>query len=249
MVYGLDDAITILKATYVMGDCGAAEATWLTWRTGVRARIQPVRSSVVAQHEARQTSSRFQIFVEGEFALDQTHRILAADGTIYKILGVTGASAWENCKPSRRKQRPGRNRPRGPRTMNLDQVIHQRWAATPALDGLLPAERVYTGMSVDPTLPYAVLSKESERPGDYHNDGSATAAVGLRIQVFAGQYRSGADILHQLKAAFDHGDFPLSGADKVVDMQRLNDFGRQSDDGVWQFTCDFLCTVYLAAGV
>ena len=32
-------------------------------------------------------------------------------------------------------------------------------------------------------------------------------------------------------------------------MQRLNDFGRQSDNGVWQFTCDFLCTVYLAAGV
>ena len=51
-------------------------------------------------------------------------------------------SAWENCKPSRRKRRPGHNRPRGTNTMNLDQVIHQRWAATAALDGLLPAERV-----------------------------------------------------------------------------------------------------------
>jgi hypothetical protein len=133
--------------------------------------------------------------------------------------------------------------------MNLDQVIHQRWAATAALDGLLPAERLYTGMSVDPTLPYAVLNKESERPGDYYNDGSAMVAVGLRIEVFAGQYQSGADILHQLKAAFDRSEFALAGGDKVVDMRRLNDFEKQSEDGVWQFTCDFQCTVYLSAGV
>jgi hypothetical protein len=91
VVYGLDDVITILKATYVMGDCGAAEATWLTWRTGVRARIQPVQSSVGSQHEARRTTTRYQIFMEGELALDQTHRILGPDGTIYKVLGTSGA--------------------------------------------------------------------------------------------------------------------------------------------------------------
>ena len=75
-------------------------------------------------------------------------------------------------------------------------------------------------MNVDPTLPYAVISKESERPGDYYNDGSATAAVGLRIQVFHGQYDAGAAVMLQVKAAFDRGDFPLAGGDKVVDMRR-----------------------------
>ena len=31
-------------------------------------------------------------------------------------------------------------------------------------------------------------------------------------------------------------------------MRRVNDSERQSEDGVWQFLCDFQCTVYLAAG-
>ncbi len=132
--------------------------------------------------------------------------------------------------------------------MNLLQVIHQRWAATPALNGLLPAARVFTGLSTDPTLPYAIISKESDRPGEYHNDGSATAAVGLRIEVFHGQYDAGAAVVEQVQATFDNSDFPLSGGDKVVAMRRVNDAERQSDDGVWQFTCDFQCTVYLAAG-
>ena len=64
MVYGLDDTITILQATYVKGDGGAAEATWLPWRTGVRARIQPVQSGIASQHEARQTITRCKIFIE-----------------------------------------------------------------------------------------------------------------------------------------------------------------------------------------
>ena len=41
--------------------------------------------------------------------------------------------------------------------------------------------------------------------------------------------------------------FPLAGSDKVVDMRRVNDSERQSEDGVWQFTCDFQCTVYLSS--
>ncbi len=91
VVYGLDDTITILKATYVQGEGGAAEATWIPWRTGVRARIQPVQSRPGSQHESRQTITRCQIFVEDELALNPTHRIAGPDGTIYKVLGVTGA--------------------------------------------------------------------------------------------------------------------------------------------------------------
>jgi hypothetical protein len=91
VVYGLDDTVTILKATYGKGTGGAAEATWFPWKTGVRARIQPVESRTGSRHEALQSVTRFQIFVEEELALDQSHRILAADGRIYKVLGVRGA--------------------------------------------------------------------------------------------------------------------------------------------------------------
>jgi hypothetical protein len=133
--------------------------------------------------------------------------------------------------------------------MNLAQVIHQRWAAAAALEELLPAERVYTGLSVDPSAPFAVISKLSEQPAGYHNDGSAVATVGLRIQVFHSQYDAAAAIVQQVKAAFDRSDFALAGSDKVVDMQRVNDFERQTADGVWECVCDFHCTVHLAAGV
>jgi hypothetical protein len=133
--------------------------------------------------------------------------------------------------------------------MNLAQVIHQRWAADTTLNGLLPATRVYTGLSFDPLRPFAVISKESDKPETYHSDGSAIDSVGLRIQVFHDNYDAGAEIAHQIKAAFDRTAFDLAGSDKVLNIQRGNDSENQNDDGVWQFIMDFNCTVYLASGV
>ena len=91
LVYGLDDAVSILQATYAKGPGGAAEPTWIPWRTGVRARIQPVQSQPENRHESRQTTAKFLIFVEEELALDPTHRIEGPDGAIYKVLAVRGA--------------------------------------------------------------------------------------------------------------------------------------------------------------
>ena len=133
--------------------------------------------------------------------------------------------------------------------MNLAQVIHQRWAANSALDNLLPATRVYTGLSFDPVRPFAVISKESDKPETYQSDGAAIDSVGLRIQVFHDHYDAGAEIVHHIKAAFDRTAFDLAGSDKVLNIERSNDSERQTGDGVWQFTVDFNCTVYLASGV
>lgn len=129
--------------------------------------------------------------------------------------------------------------------MNLVEVIHQRWAASAPLEDLLPAVRLYTGTSVDPTLPYAVIDKRSQRPLVRHNDGSAVDAVGVRISLFHDSHDLAAAVMQQVKAAFDRTDFALSGNDKVINIQRSDDFQRQADDGVWQFTIDFDCTVYL----
>jgi hypothetical protein len=133
-------------------------------------------------------------------------------------------------------------------TMNLAQVIHQRWAATEALSSLLPAARVYTGMSVDPSRPFAVISKESHRPLESYNDGAAVDVVGVRIRVFHDDYTAAAAVVAQIKAAFDRSEFALSGSDKVLAVERADDAELQTDDGVWQLTVDFKCTVYLAAG-
>lgn len=133
--------------------------------------------------------------------------------------------------------------------MNLAEMIHQRWAAAEALNELLPASRVYTGLSVDPSTPYAVITKHSDRPLARHNDGSAVDLLGLRIQVFHDKRAAAAAVVHQVKAAFDRTDFALSGSDKVINMQRSNDFEVQEKDGVWRLVIDFNCTVHLASGV
>jgi len=91
VVYGLDDTVTILKATYAKEEGGAAEPTWRPWKTGVRARIQPAVAEVASEHQARQTTTRYRIFVEEDLVLNHTHQIQGPDGTIYKITGTTGA--------------------------------------------------------------------------------------------------------------------------------------------------------------
>ncbi len=91
VAFGLDDTISVLKATYVKGDCGAAEPRWRTWRTGVRARIQPQETKVVAEADSRATIARYRIFVEEDLDLDHTCRISGPDGTLYKIISATGA--------------------------------------------------------------------------------------------------------------------------------------------------------------
>ncbi len=132
--------------------------------------------------------------------------------------------------------------------MNLAQVIHQRWAAATALDDLLPASRVYTGMNLDPTVPYAVISKEGQSPESLHHDGSGIDEVKLRIQVYHESYQEAAAIVEQLKVALDRSSFELSGSDRVLFMHRTDDFENQNDDGLWRMVVDFRLVVYLAPG-
>ncbi|MBA7474155.1 hypothetical protein ES707_09503 [subsurface metagenome] len=91
VVYALDDTVTVLKSVYSKGTAGAAEATWRTWRTGVRARIQPLDSTAEVENAAKTTARRYTIFVEDDLPLDHTHRIKAADGTVYRIIKLSGA--------------------------------------------------------------------------------------------------------------------------------------------------------------
>ncbi len=133
--------------------------------------------------------------------------------------------------------------------MNLIEVIHDRWAAASSLDDLLPASAVTTGLCVDPTMPYATIAKRGDRPVARLNDGSAVDAVAVRIEVFHDDRDAAAEIVAQIKTAFDRTEFALDGTDRVVNMQRVGDRERQHGDGTWQMTVDFACTVYLATGV
>jgi hypothetical protein len=91
VAFGLDDTISVLKAAYVKSACGAAEPMWRTWKTGVRARIQPQETKIVADAETHGAATRYRIFVEEELDLDQTCSIRGADGILYKIVSTSGA--------------------------------------------------------------------------------------------------------------------------------------------------------------
>jgi hypothetical protein len=86
IAFGLDDTISVLKPTN-----GSSGPPWRIWRTGVRARIQPIETKITTDYYDTTTTTRCRIFVEEQLELDHTCRIRAADGTLYSILNTTGA--------------------------------------------------------------------------------------------------------------------------------------------------------------
>jgi hypothetical protein len=86
VAFGLDDTVSVLKAAD-----GASGPPWRTWKTGVRARIQPIETKITSTDEGSSTTTRYRIFVEDNLILDHTYSIRGADGTIYAITSVIGA--------------------------------------------------------------------------------------------------------------------------------------------------------------
>lgn len=132
--------------------------------------------------------------------------------------------------------------------MNLEQVIHQRWAASESLCSLLPAGSVKTGRSLAGSVPYVSVARLGNRTAFRANSGEALDEVTVRINVWHDDYDAGRAILEQVKAAFDRSDFALSGGDRVVQMRRTKDSASQHDDGTWQFSVEFLVQIHLPSG-
>lgn len=91
IAHGLDDAITVEQAVYAKGLGGAMTVNWHTWRTGVRARIQPESTTVEVQQQGPRSVQRCRIVLAENLVVDHTHRIRAADGAIYRIVRSTAA--------------------------------------------------------------------------------------------------------------------------------------------------------------
>ncbi len=91
--FGLDDTISVLKAVSTPGSAGSGETTttWRTWRTGVRARIQPIETTITNIAGTAATTASYRIFVEENLELDHTCCIRGPDGTLYTITRTVGA--------------------------------------------------------------------------------------------------------------------------------------------------------------
>lgn len=87
IVHGLDRFVDVQKATYAKGDAGAETPAWKTWRTGLRAKIQPLKTEVRDEHERVLTHARYKVYLAENITLDHTHRIRGPDGTVYTVTG------------------------------------------------------------------------------------------------------------------------------------------------------------------
>ncbi len=91
VVHGLDQYIDVETATYTKSAGGADVPTWRAWRTGLKAKIQPVESKAGQRHDRRITATRYKVFVAEDLALNHTHRVRGPDGTVYRVTGCRQA--------------------------------------------------------------------------------------------------------------------------------------------------------------
>jgi hypothetical protein len=130
--------------------------------------------------------------------------------------------------------------------VNLEQAIHQHWAATEELEALLPAENVKTGRSRGGPMPYATIERTKGRPDLHTNAGDALDEITILVHVWHDNYDDARAIAEQVKAAFDRSVLSLSEGGDVARLQRTSDTAVGHDDGVWRMTVELLARVYLS---
>ncbi len=239
IAFGLEDAIDVLAAEYFQSESGAVETAWNVLRTGLRGRIQPLETQIAAGDSAPSSVASVP---------DRPRRSLRPR---------------PHPSPPRPRRSPlshhrGRRIPQIGRianhrsgenpTMNLAKYLHERWANAFDLNALLPAEKVFTGLSGDSAPPYAVIAKESAKPFTRHNDGSSLEKATMRFQIYHSRYDAGLAVSNEIKKAFDGAAFDLDDGCKVLTMLRVNESENQINLEEWQFTSVFLCTVFLPSG-
>jgi hypothetical protein len=127
--------------------------------------------------------------------------------------------------------------------MSLEAAFHQRWAATAALEGLLPAGRLKTGL-VRGGNPSASLACTSCRTVLRTSAGDRVDEVGLEVRVRHDDYDAGRAIADQVTAAFDNSRFAVSAAEHVIHARRTGASARPQAGGGWEFLVEFLVQVH-----
>ncbi len=122
--------------------------------------------------------------------------------------------------------------------MTLEQAIHRHWSASPGVNDVLAAERLFTGRSRGTAAPYATLAREKTRPL-CRTSGADVDEITLRIHIWHDDYDAGYAVAQAVQAAFGRRSFDLGGGARAAGMRAVGRADAQHDDGVWQFTLRF----------
>jgi hypothetical protein len=131
--------------------------------------------------------------------------------------------------------------------VNIEEAIHQQWAADEALNAALPVENVVTGLRSGRQVPYATVHRKQNRNVLRSNAGDLDETTVL-IHLWHDDYDAGRAIAQKVQAALDRRAFALAGEQRVVRFLRAADSADQHDDGLWQFSIEFRAQVSLPCG-
>jgi SPP1 family predicted phage head-tail adaptor len=83
---GLDQTVTLQRATWTKDAAGAPVATWRDVRVGLRARLQPIDGAAEVARDQPTTKRRYRVYLEERLSIDQDCRIIH-DGRAYRVTG------------------------------------------------------------------------------------------------------------------------------------------------------------------
>ncbi len=129
--------------------------------------------------------------------------------------------------------------------MNLEQAIHEHWADSSSLEGLLSADRLTTGRTHAGTPPYATLQLRTIRSELPTNQGPALEEIAFRINLWHESYDDAKAIAEQVRTAFAGASLEIGESGQLARIHHAADSIKQHGDGLWQWTVDLVARVYV----
>ena len=91
IAHGLDCLVDIEQAVWEDLGSGPEVTGWTTFRPAVHARIQPLETTVDETTNPITSTATYRVLLDDDAPLDHHHRIVAGNGTVYRLLNYTGA--------------------------------------------------------------------------------------------------------------------------------------------------------------
>jgi hypothetical protein len=130
--------------------------------------------------------------------------------------------------------------------MSLEAALHERWSQSSALEALLPAARLTSGLAADDVpLPYAVLQRGPIH-ARWHTSTRTVEEIELELHVYAERLETLGQLATALREAFDRRALASDEGD-VLRMRVHQRHETQHDDGIWHLDMRFRVLLALAA--
>lgn len=131
--------------------------------------------------------------------------------------------------------------------MTLEQAIRAHWAATSALNDLLPVTRLVTGRTRTLASPYATLLRSGTRNVG-HTSAGRIDAITLRLELWHDDYAAGRTVMTAIDTAFRTATLTLSDGQQCLSLRVSGQSDHAPEEGPWQFVLEWTARVLVGGG-